>query len=76
MQVMLVYLLYYLGILFLFPTFADVFCVPLFTKSKQVSMIKRLENIRKKKTGIMIKIMLVIMRIVTHNSKNLYRFLR
>lgn len=70
-QVLWTYLLYYTGLLFLFPIPADAFMVPLFTKSK----LKLIGKLLARK-GWIARFVMVLVRIVTMNSKYLYRHLR
>lgn len=70
-QCIWVYFLYYTGLLFLCPLPADVFMVPLFTKSKLHMMGKMLKH-----RSCLLRVIVVILRIMTMNSKYLYRHLR
>ena len=71
---MLVYALYYTGLLWLYPLPSDAFLVPLITTEK-VRMFN--EVIEKRGRHAMIgRMMLVLMAALIRNSKNLYRHLR
>ena len=68
-QVLLVYILYWLGFLFLYPLPADAFMVPLITRHK-------VKYFRSGTTTFIYSILLVILCAALRNSKNLYKHLR
>jgi hypothetical protein len=73
--VITVYILYYLGLLFLYPLPSDAFMVPLFTNHSMKTLRKRFDSMPKCK-AFFARISLVIMRVMIRNSKALYRHLR
>eukprot|EP00347_Sterkiella_histriomuscorum_P004184 403361426 len=73
-QTLTVYLLYYLGLLFLYPLPSDAFMVPLFTQEK----LKLFSGAFKKRGrgGLLGHMIIILMGVLIGNSKNLYRHLR
>lgn len=74
-QVMLIYALYYTGLLFLYPLPGDVFLPPLITHHQMITIAKRLQNLGGCK-AFFAKMAIVIVRALIRNSKSLYRHLR
>ena len=73
-QTLLVYLLYYLGLLFLYPLPADAFMVPLFTTEKLRFFRKQL--VKRGRDSLLGRMLVVLLGVLIRNSKNLYRHLR
>ena len=72
-QTLLVYVLYYLGLLFLYPLPSDAFMVPIMTKHKVRLFGKILKN---RGSGIFVKMLFLVVAAMVRNSRGLYRHLR
>ena len=72
-QTLFVYLMYYTGLIFLYPLPADAFMVPLMTRHKIMLFGKMLEQ---RQSNIFIRMAFVVVCAMLRNSKNLYRHLR
>ena len=69
----MVYLLYYTGLLFLYPLPADAFMVPLMTKTK-VRIFKY--SLKKRGANLLMRMVFMVLCALIQNSKHLYRHLR
>jgi len=69
----MIYLMYFLGLLFLYPLKADAFMVPLFTNS---GLARLRQMLRERGRPIIAHITVYILALIQWNSKNLYRHLK
>lgn len=72
-QTLTAYLLYFTGLIWLWPLPADAFMVPLFTRQK-VKLFSRILDDRG--SNIFVRMLAVLMLALLRNSRNLYRHLR
>lgn len=73
-QVIITYILYFLGLLFLYPLPGDAFMVPMVTKHSLKRYVRMLES--HGRNGLFYKMLVLLFRLMILNSKYLYRHLR